>query len=150
MKRVLVILASVVVAIVTGSAQAPAPMAGPSAKVAIPRTPDGKPDFTGNWTNATITPLERLPNRPLVLTEATAREMEISTRQALAAREETGDDGAARTPEAATPATENVKAEVAQFERRWQAGFGDVRPLRTRLPLQTGALLACQPGDRPG
>ncbi len=28
------------------------------------------------------------------------------------------------------------------------AGFDDVRPLRTRLPLQTGALLACLPGDR--
>ena len=26
---------------------------------AIPRTPDGKPDMQGNWTNATYTPLER-------------------------------------------------------------------------------------------
>ena len=25
----------------------------------IPRTPDGKPDMQGNWTNQTFTPLER-------------------------------------------------------------------------------------------
>ena len=25
----------------------------------MPRTPDGKPDLQGNWTNATLTPLER-------------------------------------------------------------------------------------------
>ena len=118
MKRLLLILVSALVAIVTASAQSPA--AKP-----IPRTPDGKPDFTGNWTNATITPLERTANRPLILTEDTARELEIGTRQALAAREETGDASAAAT-QAASPAAPAVSAEVAQFERRWQAGFGDV------------------------
>ena len=118
MKRLLLILVSASVAIVTSSAQSP------TAKP-IPRTPDGKPDFTGNWTNATITPFERTANRPLILTEDTARELEISTRQALAAREETGDAGGAAT-QAASPAAPAVSAEVAQFERRWQAGFGDV------------------------
>jgi hypothetical protein len=28
----------------------------------MPRTPDGKPDLQGNWTNATLTQLERAPN----------------------------------------------------------------------------------------
>src|SRR5687767_8230963 len=32
------------------------------AKAAIPRTTSGKPDLTGNWTNATLTPLQR-PSR---------------------------------------------------------------------------------------
>ena len=34
--------------------------AAPARKWVVPRTPDGKPDLQGNWTNATITPLERL------------------------------------------------------------------------------------------
>ena len=39
-------------------------------KPAVPRTPDGRPDLQGNWTNATITPLERLrPETPLNITE---------------------------------------------------------------------------------
>ncbi len=38
------------------AAQAPAGIAKPWT---LPRTPDGHPDLQGNWTNATITPLER-------------------------------------------------------------------------------------------
>ena len=52
-----------------------------------PRTADGHPDLQGNWTNATITPLER-PDKygdKLVLSEAEARELE----QAEAAFNET-------------------------------------------------------------
>ena len=46
----------------------------PRSRGALPRTPDGRPDLQGNWTNATITPLERLrPNTPLVITEEAAR-----------------------------------------------------------------------------
>lgn len=33
----------------------------PAVVAQVPRTPDGKPDLQGIWTNATITPLERLP-----------------------------------------------------------------------------------------
>src|SRR5271154_7155727 len=32
---------------------------GQTAAKAVPRTPDGHPDLTGIWTNATLTPLER-------------------------------------------------------------------------------------------
>ena len=75
-------LAAASLALVAAGAQAPAPTPTPSAAgqkpaarpagkpTGIPRTPDGKPDFHGNWTNATITPLERLgQGRPLVITE---------------------------------------------------------------------------------
>lgn len=43
----------------------------------MPRTPDGRPDLQGTWTNATITPVER-PSKftRLVLTEAEAAELE--------------------------------------------------------------------------
>jgi hypothetical protein len=34
-----------------------------------PRTPEGHPDLQGNWTNATLTPIERPRGLPLVLTK---------------------------------------------------------------------------------
>jgi hypothetical protein len=40
-------------------ASAPAPINGASARTAIPRLADGKPDMQGYWTNQTFTPLER-------------------------------------------------------------------------------------------
>jgi hypothetical protein len=49
------------------AAQAPASIAKPWT---MPRTPDGKPDLQGNWTNATLTPLERPgENTPLVMSK---------------------------------------------------------------------------------
>ena len=32
---------------------------GPTPRWEVPRTPDGHPDLQGNWTNQTLTPLER-------------------------------------------------------------------------------------------
>lgn len=34
----------------------------------VPRTPDGHPDLQGNWTNATMTPIQRPPGQERVLT----------------------------------------------------------------------------------
>jgi hypothetical protein len=61
---VLVVVGAVSMMATTG-AQAPASIAR---KSALPRMPDGKPDLQGNWTNATLTPLERPgENTPLVM-----------------------------------------------------------------------------------
>ena len=52
---------------------------------AIPRTPDGHPDFQGTWTNATITPLERpsaLKDKP-TLSDADATAYEKKSAQEL-------------------------------------------------------------------
>jgi hypothetical protein len=61
------------------SAQAPAPK--PSATAAkkpwvVPRTPDGKPDLQGNWTNETQTPLERQTPGGATLTDEQAKAVE--------------------------------------------------------------------------
>ena len=45
-------------------------------KWVVPRTPDGHPDFQGNWTNETQTPLERLTGGGLTLTEEQATALE--------------------------------------------------------------------------
>jgi hypothetical protein len=65
------------------AAQAPAGVAKPlgaeaAAKAAwtTPRTPEGTPDLQGNWTNATITPLERPPGQPAALTPDIVAKME--------------------------------------------------------------------------
>ncbi len=45
-------------------AQAPASTSG---DWVVPRTPDGRPDLQGNWSSATITPLQRPEGQDLVL-----------------------------------------------------------------------------------
>jgi hypothetical protein len=57
----------------TASAQAPPGLARPWT---LPRTADGKPDLQGNWTNATMTPLERPEGQAATLTAAQAARVE--------------------------------------------------------------------------
>ncbi len=42
----------------------------------VPRTPDGRPDLQGNWSNATLTPLERPAGLNLVLTKEQVARLE--------------------------------------------------------------------------
>jgi hypothetical protein len=104
------------------AAQKPAaPRAG-----AIPRTSDGRPNLQGNWTNATITPLERLgADRPLVLTEEAAKDEETKTQNAIDARE-TDSDPNRGAPPVGGEARKSPNAEPTYLERVWQAGAGVV------------------------
>jgi hypothetical protein len=71
----------------TTSAQAP-PQTRADRALAVPRTPDGRPDLQGIWTNATLTPLERPrglgERRYLSEAEATAIEEQAAKRRAIA------------------------------------------------------------------
>ena len=51
----------------------------------VPRTPDGKPDLEGVWTNATITPMERPANLTgkATLTDAEAKAYEQKNQEEL-------------------------------------------------------------------
>jgi hypothetical protein len=60
------------------AAQAPASTAKPWT---LPRTPDGRPDLQGNWSNASLTPLERPTGQNLVLTEEEAARIESRTQE---------------------------------------------------------------------
>ena len=57
----------------TVSAQARATQAG---NWVVPRTPDGRPDLQGNWTNATLTPFEREEGKGPLFTREEVEEME--------------------------------------------------------------------------
>jgi hypothetical protein len=93
---------------------------------AIPRTSDGRPNLQGNWTNATITPLERMgANLPLVLSEEAALDEERKTQNAIDARE-TDSDPNRGAPPVGGEARKSPNAEPTYLERVWQAGAGVV------------------------
>ncbi len=60
----------------TAAAQAPA---SDAANWEVPRTPDGRPDFQGNWTNSTLTPFERREGEGPVYTWEEVEELERTT-----------------------------------------------------------------------
>jgi hypothetical protein len=118
MKRIGLTVVGVLLVLAAASAQKPGG--------AVPRTPDGRPDLQGDWTNATITPLERLGSgRPLALTEEAAREEEISTQKATDARDTPGDTTKGTLP-VGGDLRKSVNAEPTYLERVWAAGAGVV------------------------
>ena len=63
------------------------PLVAHSQAWVVPRTPDGRPDLQGNWSNATMTPLERPAGRAKVLTPEQVTAMEggrTATKERLA------------------------------------------------------------------
>jgi hypothetical protein len=59
-------------------AQQPAARPKQAAPRGIPRMPDGHPDLQGTYDLATLTPVERRPGQPLVLTEDEAKKAEMA------------------------------------------------------------------------
>ena len=91
-KRAAVILTVVMLAVVV-------PLAvGVSVSVAraqdegsVPRTPDGRPDLQGNWTNGTITPIERPQGFEAVLTPEQVAEVEGGRQSCIEANSQASD-----------------------------------------------------------
>jgi hypothetical protein len=57
----------------------------------VPRTPDGKPDLQGNWTNETQTPLERMGKQGLTLTNEEAAAIEARAKAVEEFRDKASD-----------------------------------------------------------
>ncbi len=131
MRTVGLTLTAALLGLAAAGAQAPpaGPAAGqkPAARTAgIPRTPDGRPDLQGNWTNATITPLERMrPDQALVMSEEAAALEEGNTQRALDAREQPSDPGRSAPP-VGGEVRKSPNAEPTYLERLWQFGAGAV------------------------
>jgi hypothetical protein len=86
-----------------------------------PRTPDGRPDLQGIWTNATLTPLERpahLSKRPF-LTEEEAQALEAQA----AGRQATADDPQARQQALA-------RGDIGSYNQFWFDSGSTVLPTR--------------------
>jgi len=77
----------------------------------MPRTPDGRPDLQGNWSNATITPRERPPGVGPVLTPDQVAEIE-GTREAYIE-----EFTAASDPNREAPAVGGVATGDLRFDR---------------------------------
>ena len=64
----------------------------------MPRTPDGHPDLQGNWTNGTITPIERPEGQERVLTPEQVAAIEGGRQDCIDANSQVSDpDRAAPT-----------------------------------------------------
>ncbi len=79
-------------------AQAPAKAPGNGKPWVAPRTPDGKPDLQGNWSNETQTPLERLQKQGLTLSDEQAAALEKRAQLVEEFRDQPSDPNAPPPP----------------------------------------------------
>ena len=70
---------------------APAAAAAQATPWVMPRTPDGRPDLQGNWTNETQTPLERMGTTSATLTKEQAEAIEERARLVAEFRDQPSD-----------------------------------------------------------
>ena len=84
-----------------------------------PRTPDGQPDFQGNWSNETQTPLERMGKGGPTLTDAQAAALEKRAQDVEEFRDRPTEPGETATKDngtyelAAVPGDRLVHVEIA-------------------------------------
>jgi hypothetical protein len=108
----------------------PAPAAQPPARTGkpwvAPRTPDGKPDLQGNWTNETQTPLERLTAGPLELTDAEAQAIEQRAADVEEFRDKASDPNRPPPPKGGDSKSLTAPGQPSFIERIAEAAGGGV------------------------
>src|SRR2546427_9559320 len=92
----------------------------------VPRTPDGKPDLQGNWSNETQTPLERLGNTGLVLTDAEAKAIESRAQLVEEYRDKASDPNRATPPAGGDPRALVAPGQASFIEQITAAAAGGV------------------------
>jgi hypothetical protein len=85
----------------------------------MPRTPDGKPDLQGTWTNVTITPIERRSDFPnLALTEAEAAGLEKAVADRIERLAQPSDPGREAPPKGGDGST-GAAGNVGGYNNFW-------------------------------
>lgn len=107
-------------------AQAPAKAPGTAKPWVAPRTPDGHPDFQGNWSNATQTPFERMGKQGPTLTDAQAAALEKRAADVEEFRDRPTEPGETATKSNGTYELAAVPGEPTFVERIAQAAGGAV------------------------
>jgi hypothetical protein len=102
-------------ALVPLAAQAPAKTGGKP--WAVPRTPDGKPDLQGNWTNETQTPLERTGKQGATLSTDEAAAIEDRARVVAEYRDKPSDPNRSAPPVGGNDKTLTAPGEPSFIER---------------------------------
>lgn len=108
------------------SAQAPAKAPGNAKPWVAPRTPEGKPDLQGNWSNETQTPLERMGKGGLTLTAEQAAALEKRAQDVEEFRDRPTEPGETATASNGTSDLAAVAGEPTFVERIAQAAGGNV------------------------
>lgn len=108
------------------SAQAPAKAPGNAKPWVAPRTPEGKPDLQGNWSNETQTPLERMGKGGLTLTAEQAAALEKRAQDVEEFRDRPTDPAEQATKANGTSDLAAVAGEPTFVERIAQAAGGNV------------------------
>jgi hypothetical protein len=112
--------------IAPAGAQTPAKSPGTAKPWVAPRTPEGKPDFQGNWSNATQTPFERMGKQGPTLTDAQAAALEKRAQDVQEFRDRPTEPGETATKDNGTYELAAVPGEPTFVERIAQAAGGAV------------------------
>ena len=151
--------AAILLAPLTSSAQqaaATAPAAS-AKKWVMPRTPDGRPDMQGNWSNGSLTPLQRPTGFQRALTKEQARQLEKIRSDTVENLSKASDPNRPAPPKGGDGST-GAAGNVGGYNYVWiDAGDhvayvnGELRssvivePANGRLPALTAAAPARQP-----
>jgi hypothetical protein len=106
----------------------PKPPAAPAKGKAwvVPRTPDGKPDLQGNWSNETQTPLERMGKQGATLTDAEAQAIEERAKAVAEFRDKASDPNRPTPSKGGDNSVLTAPGEPSFIERISEAAGGKV------------------------